>query len=98
MLVDSCFDLAGVNIFTAANNHVFQTIQQIEVTFGILIADVAATKHSITEGEVDLLRIVPISTHDVCAASDQFAFSSNPNFFPSVIDNADVYARSRAAA
>src|SRR5258705_8467736 len=98
MLVDSCFDLAGVNIFTAGNNHVFQTIQQIEVTFGILIADVAGTKHSITEGEVGFLRIVPISTHDVCAASNQFACLSNLNFFPRVVDNADVDARTRAAA
>jgi hypothetical protein len=97
VLVDNCFDLAGINIFTAGNNHIFQTIQDIDVTFGILIADVAGTKHSITEGKVCVLRIVPITTRGVCAASNQFACLSNPNSFPCVIDNADVDARTGAA-
>ena len=38
------------------------------------------------------------SQHDVCTASNQFTCLSNPNFFPRVVDNVDVDARTRAAA
>src|SRR5262245_25700409 len=44
MLVNNRFDLTGVNVFAARDNHVFQAVQDVKIPFFILIADVASSK------------------------------------------------------
>src|SRR6202035_3177487 len=72
MFVDDRFDLAGINIFTTCDNHVLQAVQDVEIAVRILVTNVSRTKHPISECESRVLRIVPVSLHDVRAASDQF--------------------------
>ena len=49
-------------------NHVFAAIHDEEVTFGILVSDVPCAKHAITECGFSFVRIIPVATHNVCAA------------------------------
>jgi hypothetical protein len=98
MLIENCFDLTRVNILAAGNNHVFQAIQEIEITFSILVADVAGPKQTITESELRFLRIVPVATHYVCAACNYFTGLAYFNFFSRVVDNTHFDPRTSAPA
>src|SRR6185295_1576220 len=98
MLIENCLDLTRVNILAAGNDHVFQAIQEIEVTFAILIANVTGPKQTITERELRFFRIVPVATHYVCAASSQFTGLAHFNFFSRVVDNTHFDPRTSAPA
>src|SRR6266702_954266 len=45
MLVNDGFDLCRVHILAARDDHVFQTVQNVNKALRILIADVAGSKH-----------------------------------------------------
>src|ERR1044071_7196194 len=98
MLIENCFDLTRVKILAAGNDHVFQTIEDIEVTVTVLIADVTGPKQTITERELRFLRIVPVTTHYVCAASNQFTGLAHFNFFSRIVDNTHFDPRTSAPA
>src|ERR1700730_2467714 len=98
MLVDDGFDLARVNILAAVNNHVLQPIQKVDVTIGILVADVTAAEHSITKYRVRFFQIVPIAAHYICAASNQLAMLAGSKLFSRVIYDRQFNSGSRAAA
>ena len=82
MLVNDGFDLTGVDILASGDNHVFQAVQDIEIPFGILIADVAGAKLAISKCKRSLVGIIPVSPHDVGAARHQFAWLSSFDLLP----------------
>ena len=67
MLVKHRFDLAGVDILAARDNHILQAVQDVEITVRILTADVTRAKEAVSERESGFLRILPIATHDIRA-------------------------------
>src|SRR4051812_1834380 len=72
MLVNDGFDLAGVNVFAARNDHVLQAVENVEIAVGIAIADVSRTEHSVLERAARFLRTIPVAAHDIGAAGHQF--------------------------
>ena len=72
MFVDDRFNLAGINIFATCDDHVFQTVEDVEIAVRILIADVSRAKHSVSKCENRLFYIVPVVPHDVGTPCDQF--------------------------
>src|SRR5207253_4016095 len=70
MRVNHGFDFAGINVLSAGNDHVLQTIENVEVSICVLIADIAGAKEAVPECTLRLLRVVPIATHDIRAARD----------------------------
>src|SRR5208283_5108515 len=79
MRINDSFDLAGVNILTPGDNHVFHAVQNVEKPFGILIANVAAADRSISKYNRSLFRIIPVSPHDIRTPGYQFTCSSGVN-------------------
>src|SRR5437868_3858225 len=98
MRVNHGFDFAGVNVLPAGDDHVLQTIENVEISVGILIADIAGTKEAVPECTLCLARVVPIATHDIRAAGDQLARLPGFDFLPCWIDNAHVDSHAWAPA
>src|ERR1700730_3223132 len=72
MLVNDGFDLAGVDVFAARDDHVLQAVENVEIAVGVAIADVSRTEHSVLERAARFLRIIPVAAHDIGAARHQF--------------------------
>src|SRR6266480_4270262 len=66
-LVDDCFDLAAVNLFTPGDDQVLDAVQDVEISVYVLIAHVARAKHSISKHRIGVLWIIPIPPHDIGA-------------------------------
>src|SRR5438477_5284950 len=98
MRVNHSLDFAGVNVFSAGNDHVLQTIENVEVSICVLIADIAGAKEAVPECTLRLLRVVPIATHDIRAARDQLARLPGFDFLSCWIDNAHVDSHAWAPA
>src|SRR5207253_1922999 len=90
MRVNHGLDFSGVNVLPAGDDHVLQTIENVEESVCVLIADIAGAKEAVPECTVCLARVVPIATHDIRAASDQFARLPDFNFLSRSIDNTHV--------
>src|ERR1700748_3437831 len=73
MLVNDGLDLAGIDILSTRDDHVLRAVEDVEIAVRVAAADVARSKHSVLERELGLLRIVPVSGHDVGAARHQLA-------------------------
>src|ERR1700752_5404582 len=73
MPVDHCFHLSRINVLTAGDNHVLQSVEDVKISPGVLMADISRTKESVAERFSRFFRIVPIAPHDVGASYDQFA-------------------------
>src|SRR2546429_9972837 len=71
MLVNDGFDLYGVNILAARDDHVFQAIQNINKALSILIANVAGTKHPLPKCELGLIEAIPVTVHHIRTTDDQ---------------------------
>src|SRR6266705_1019949 len=80
MRVNHGLDFAGVNVLPAGDDHVLQTIENVVVSVCVLIADIAGAKESVPEREFSFFRLVPITAHDVRAASDQLTCLPGFNF------------------
>src|SRR6266566_7343275 len=98
MRVNDGFDFAGVNGFSAGDDHVFQAIENVEVSVGVLIPNVARSEEAVSEREFSFFRLVPITAHDIRAAGDQFASFPGFNFLSCWIDDAHVDSEARLTA
>src|SRR5947209_4879015 len=90
MRVNDGFDFAGINVFSAGDDHVLQAIKNVEVSVCVLIPNVARSEEAVSEREFSFFRLVPITAHDIRAASDQLACLSGFDFLPCCIDNTHV--------
>src|SRR5437773_11395523 len=98
MRVNDGFDFAGINVFSAGDDHVLQAIKNVEVSVCVLIANVARSEEAVSEGAFSFFRLVPITAHDIRAASDQLACLPGFDFLPCWIDNAHVDSEARPTA
>src|SRR5207302_6946992 len=98
MRVNDSLDFAGVNVFSAGDDHVFQAIENVEVSVGVLITNVARSEEAVSEREFSFFRLVPITAHDIRAARDQLASFPSFDFLPCWIDNAHVDSHAWASA
>src|SRR5881396_2245313 len=98
MRVNDGFDFAGINVFSAGDDHVLQAIPNVEVSVCVLIPNVARSEKAVPEREFSFFRLVPITAHDIRAASDQLASFPGFNFVSFWIDNAHVDAEARPSA
>src|SRR6266404_1044445 len=98
MRVNHGLDFAGINILAASDDHVFQAIENVEVSICVLIANVAGSKETVPEREFSFFRFVPITAHDIRAARDQLARFAGFNFRSCWIDNAHVDSEARSTA
>src|ERR1700722_6990750 len=71
MLVNDGFDLSGIHILAARDDHVFQPIQNVNKALSILTADVAGTKHPVPKCELGLIETLPVSVHHIRTTDDQ---------------------------
>src|SRR5207253_4104915 len=98
MRVNHGLDFAGVNVLPAGDDHVFQAIQDEEVPVCVLIADIAGAKEAVPECTLCLVRVFPIATHDIRAASDQLACLPGFDLLPCWIANTHVDSHARTPA
>src|SRR5579859_600124 len=93
MLVDDRFDLAGINIFAACDDHVLQAVEDVEIAVRILIADISRAKHSVSKRESRVLRIIPVTPHDVGAPYYQFPVLPDFHFLSRFVLDSEVNSR-----
>src|SRR6266536_2133179 len=98
MRVNHGLDFAGINVFSAGDDHVLQTVENVEVSVCVLIPNVACSEEAVSEREFSFFRLVPITAHDIRAASDQLARFSGFDFLPCWIDNAHIDSETRSSA
>src|SRR6266576_2799308 len=98
MRVNDGFDFAGINVFSAGDNHVLQAIKNVEVSVCVLIPNVARSEETAPECEFSFFRLVPITAHDIRAASDQLACLSGFDFLPRLVGDPDVDSETRSSA
>src|SRR5882762_11362997 len=98
MRVNDSFDFTGVNVFSAGDDHVLQAIANVEVSVCVLIPNVARTEEAVPEREFSFFRLVPITAHDIRAASDQLACLPGFDFLPRLVHDPDVDSETRSSA
>src|SRR5712691_4494074 len=98
MRVNDGFDFAGINVFSAGDDHILQAVPNVEVSVCVLIPNVACSEEAVPECEFSFFRLVPITAHDIRAASDQLARLPSFDFLPCCIDNTHVDSHTRSAA
>src|SRR6266404_4625315 len=98
MRVNRGLDFAGINILAARDDHVFQAIENVEVSVCVLITNVAGPKEAVPEREFSFFRLVPITAHDIRAARDQLASFPGFDFLPGCIHNTHVDSEARPSA
>src|SRR6267154_6815843 len=98
MRVNHGLDFSRINVFSAGDDHVLQAIKNVEVPVGVLITNIAGSKKAVPEREFSFFRLVPITAHDISAASDQLACLPGFDFLPCWIDNVHVDSETRSSA
>src|SRR5258708_8463826 len=98
MLVNDRLDFTGVNIFSTGDDHVLQSVQDVEIAVRILIAKVACAKKPISECARGFFRVVPIAAHDVGAPSHQFTALSCFDLISCLIHHLHVDSQTRSTA
>src|SRR5207248_4498385 len=98
MCVNDGFDFSRVNVFSAGDDHILQAIKNVEVSVCVLITNVARSEEAVSEREFSFFRLVPITAHDIRAASDQFTCLPGLDFLPCWIGNVHVDSEARSSA
>ena len=73
MLQQNLVDLVGRDVFSTADDDVFNAAGQVQVTIFVEIALVSGAKPSVDEGAGVCFRIVFVSTKYICALDRDFA-------------------------
>src|SRR6266850_7914411 len=90
MLADDRLDLAGVDILPARNDHVLHAIEDVEISLGILIADVSGPKQAVPERPARLVHVVPVAAHDIRAPSHQFTGMAGLDVLSCIVDDPQI--------
>src|SRR6202043_263759 len=98
MGVNNRLDLAGVNIFAASDDHVLQSIQNVEISRGILIADIACAEQAVSECWCSFFWTVPITAHDIRPPRNQFAVTPGFDLLSCLVYNLHIDSRTWSSA
>src|SRR5580658_7794598 len=64
VLVDDGLNLARIDIFSAGDDHVLETIQDVKIPVRISVAEISRAKEGAAERLLGFFRIIPIAAHD----------------------------------
>src|SRR5712691_3371371 len=67
MVVKHFFDFAGIDVEAAGQDHVFGTINYVEVALLVHFTDVAGAHPAVDEDVGGLTRLIPVALHDIGA-------------------------------
>src|SRR3984893_10843737 len=95
MLVNDGFDLAGIDILSAGDDHVFHAVEDVEIAVRVAVDKLAHSEQSVFKRELGLVRIVPVTAHDVGAARHQLTTLSRSEFPSGCVHNTQVDAGTR---
>src|SRR6202051_1094514 len=98
VFVENGFDLAGIDVLTARDDHVLHAVQDVQIPFRILIADVARSKQPVAKRAQRLFAIIPVTPHDVGAARDHFARLPDAHLRSGLVHDAHIDAWARTPA
>src|SRR5712691_9668976 len=84
-----------VDIIAATNDHIFLTVEQVEVALCIHHTDIAGMQPSSSQGLSRCIRQVPIPGHDNASSCDNFANFANRHLVIVVIDDAHLHIGAR---
>src|SRR5438128_7380492 len=87
MLIKDFIDLARINIFAAANDHVSFAIDNVKEAVLIAIANIAGVKPAVAKSGRVRLAILEIAFEYVLAPQDDFAKLTIRNFIVLVVNN-----------
>ncbi|MNQ67973.1 hypothetical protein D3C85_825150 [compost metagenome] len=90
-------DLAGIDVEAAGNDHVLFAIGEVQIAFGIDMADVAGMQPTVDDGLGGLLRLLVVTLHDQVAAHAYFTGFTARQDLVGVAHHFDADQRVRAA-
>ncbi|MNY32509.1 hypothetical protein D3C86_1667300 [compost metagenome] len=70
------FDFVRVNVFPATDDHVLDTVDDIQKAVFIEVATIARVHPAVAQGLGSLFRLVPVAEHDAGTSDDDFAGAS----------------------
>src|SRR3954451_23875916 len=97
MLVNNGFDLSAIDILSTRDDHVFHAVEDVEKAVRVAVANVARSKHSVSKREPGLLRIVPVTAHNIGAACHELTTVSRSELPSGFVHDTHVDARTRPA-
>ena len=68
------FDLHAINVLAPSNEHVLDSIEQVDESLIVLPTDIARAIPAIDKGGACRLRVVPVSLHHIGAADPDLAY------------------------
>src|SRR5882672_6274854 len=97
MLIQNFVDLARIDIFTAAYDHVAFAIDDVEEAVSVAIANVARVKPAVAKRGRGCFRIPVVAFENVFAAQDNFAEFSIGHFIVLVVEDFHLVSDRHAA-
>ena len=85
-------DFLGINIFPAADDHVFHPVHNENIPVRVLHAHVSGMQIPVDDGFGGFLGLVVIAFHDIIALDDDFTAFSRGHFLAVFIHNQDFLA------
>ncbi|MOA09814.1 hypothetical protein D3C78_1296680 [compost metagenome] len=89
---DGTFHFAGINVFPAADDHVLEAIDNVEIARIIHVGAIAGVHPAAAQGLGSFFRLVPVAEHNVRPAHHHFAHRTARYFIAQFVDNAHGYA------
>src|SRR4030095_6919266 len=96
MLVKYFIDLARVDVFTAADDHVGLPVNDVEKSIAVAIADISRMKPAASQGAIGGLRILEITFENVLTAQNDFAQLAVRKLLIIIVDNFHFVADGQA--
>ena len=97
MCVQGVFDLDGVDLVTAAVDHVLLAVNHFHITLGVNRPDITGMPEATGEVGCRRRRVVPVVLHHHRPLDPDFAQAAVGNFAPIVVEDRDLGAGQRAA-
>ena len=97
MLRQRIFDFGRIDVFAAADDHVFQTIGNEDEAVLVHVGAVTGMHPAVLQGGCGLLGFVPVALHHIRAPHDHFAHRAAWHLAPLGVDDSHLAAKARAA-
>ena len=102
MLAQHAFQVAGVDVEAAADDHVLAAVEQDQEAVGVEAADVAGADEALAAGVVPLglarlLRLAVVADHHAARVAHHLAGLAGRHLMALLVDQADVVALGRSA-
>ena len=92
---EDVLDFLGVDVLSAADDHVLGPPDQRQVAVGVEVADVAGVQPAVDDDAGGFVGAAQIAAHDVGAGDDDLAIHPGRHLGAGVVDDADLLTRKR---